>query len=416
MNILVIGSGGREHALAWKIAQSLKAEKIFCSPGNAGMELMGCECVNIAATDAQNLVTFAKKNKIDFAVIGPDAALEAGVADAFAEANIPAFGPTRAAAIIEYSKVFSKQFMKRHGIPTATYASFSNFDAACKHVENGSFPIVVKADGLAAGKGVIICTNATEAYNALHQIMNDKTFGASGNSVVIEEYLEGSELSILAFCDGKTIIPMESAQDHKRAYDNDEGPNTGGMGTFSPSHIYTDSVKKECLENIFLPTVKGLTSEGIVFKGIIFFGLMLTKNGVKVIEYNARFGDPETQVVLPRLKSDLLDIMIACTNGTLDKITMEWDENAAACVVLASKGYPGKVEDGVPISGLSSSTSIIFHAGTKLTGTEIITAGGRVLGIVGRGSTVAGAANDAYNAVKSISFEGMHFRTDIGRK
>jgi len=415
MKILVIGSGGREHALTWKIAQSPKVTKIFCAPGNAGMAMLA-ECVDIQPTNAAALVNFAKKSGIDFAVIGPDAALEAGVADAFAAVNIPAFGPTRAAAIIEYSKVFSKQFMKRHSIPTANYASFTDFNAACEYTENGNFPVVVKADGLAAGKGVIICANAAEAHDALHQIMNDKAFGASGNSVVIEEYLEGPELSVLAFCDGKTIIPMESAQDHKRAYDNDEGPNTGGMGTFSPSRIYTDAVKNECIENIFLPTVRGLISEGIEFKGVIFFGLMLTKNGVKVIEYNARFGDPETQVVLPRLKTDLLDIMIACTNGTLNKMTLEWDINAAACVVMASEGYPGKLNDGFPISGLNSNNNTIFHAGTKLNGTEIITAGGRVLGVTGRGTTVTAAAKDAYNAVKSISFHGAYFRTDIGKK
>jgi len=425
MNILVIGSGGREHALTWKIAQSPKAGKIYCAPGNAGMAEIG-ECVNISATDSQSLVKFAKENDIDFVVIGPDASLEAGVADAFEAAGIAAFGPRRSAAIIEYSKVFSKGFMKRNNIPTAEYESFNNLQSASEYVERtyiekNKFPVVVKADGLAAGKGVIICTNADETRAALKLMLGDKTFGASGESVVIEEYLEGPEISILAFCDGKTIIPMESAQDHKRAYDGDKGPNTGGMGTFSPSHIYSKDVAKECMQNIFLPTVNALIKEGLEFKGVIFFGLMLTKTGVKVIEYNARFGDPETQVVLPRLKTDLLEIMTACVNGTLDKINIEWDENAAACVIMASNGYPGNFTNGFVITGLDTvnNSSIVFHAGTKFADfktKDVVTAGGRVLGVTGKGATVSDAAKEAYNTVSKISFEGARYRTDIGNK
>ena len=352
MKVLVVGSGGREHAIIWKLLQNKKIEKIYCAPGNAGIGQLA-ELVPIGAMEIDKLVDFAKSNSIDLTVIGMDDPLVAGVVDAFEAAGLRVFGPRKNAAIIEGSKAYSKELMKKYNIPTAGYETFDNYDAALEYVKKGDFPVVLKADGLALCKGVLICNTLEEAEAGLKTIMVDKKFGDSGNKVVIEEYLTGPEVSVLSFCDGKTVVPMVSAQDHKRAYDNDQGLNTGGMGTFSPSRVYTDEIAKVCMETIFKPTVDGLNKEGRTFKGIIFFGLMLTQKGPRVIEYNARFGDPETQVVLPRLKTDLLDIFEACIDGTLDKMDIEWYDNAAACVILASGGYPESYKKGYEITALT---------------------------------------------------------------
>ncbi|MBR1442079.1 MAG: phosphoribosylamine--glycine ligase, partial [Firmicutes bacterium] len=350
MKILVVGSGGREHAIIWKLSQSEKAEKIYCAPGNGGISELA-ECVNIGAMEFDKLAEFAQNEKIDLTIVGMDDPLVGGIVDKFEEKGLRVFGPRANAAIIEGSKAFSKEFMKKYNIPTAKYETFDNYNDALTYIKNNSFPTVVKADGLALGKGVLICNDLSEAEAALKEIMVDKKFGESGNKVVIEEFLTGPEVSVLSFCDGKTIVPMVSAQDHKRALDGNKGLNTGGMGTFSPSRYYTDDIAKECMEKIFVPTVEGLNKEGRSFKGIIFFGLMLTENGPKTIEYNCRFGDPETQVVLPRLKTDLVDIFEACVDGTLDKVNVEWEDNAAACVILASGGYPQSYAKGYEISG-----------------------------------------------------------------
>lgn len=419
MKVLVIGSGGREHAIIYKLAQSEKIDKIYCAPGNAGISELA-ECVNIGATDITALVNFAEENKIDLTVVGMDDPLVAGVVDAFEEKGLRIFGPRKNAAIIEGSKAFSKELMKKYNIPTAAYETFDNYDAALNYIKNQELPIVIKADGLALGKGVLICTTMEEAINGLNQIMVEKKFGESGNKVVIEEFLTGPEVSVLSFCDGKTIVPMVSAQDHKRALDGDKGLNTGGMGTFSPSRVYTEEIAKECMEKIFKPTVEGLNKEGRTFKGIIFFGLMLTQKGPKVIEYNARFGDPETQVVLPRLKNDLLEIFEACVDGTLDKINVEWYDNAAACVIVASGGYPESYQKGYEITGLDECKKAediyVYHAGTALKDGKFVTNGGRVLGVTGVGLTLDKAIKTAYNGVAMVNFDRMHFRKDIGIK
>ncbi|HAG04677.1 MAG TPA: phosphoribosylamine--glycine ligase [Lachnospiraceae bacterium] len=419
MKILVVGSGGREHAIIWKLKQSPRVEKIYCAPGNAGIG-MDAELVDIGAMEFDKLVEFAKKNEIDLTVVGMDDPLVGGIVDKFEQAGLRVFVPRANAAIIEGSKAFSKELMKKYNIPTAAYSTFDNFDEAVEYVKKGDFPVVLKADGLALGKGVLICENEESALEGLKEIMVDKKFGDSGNKVVIEEFLEGPEMSVLSFCDGKTIVPMVSAQDHKRANDNDEGLNTGGMGTFSPSRVYTDELAKDCFEKIYKPTVDALNKEGRTFKGIIFFGLMLTKKGMRVIEYNCRFGDPETQVVLPRLKTDLLDIFEACVDGTLDKINVEWEDNAAACVVLASGGYPVSYKKGYEITGLDEAKKLentyIFHAGTAKKDGKFVTNGGRVLGITGVGKTLDEAIKTAYEGVKSVDFKDKHFRTDIGIK
>lgn len=419
MKVLVVGSGGREHAIIWKLLQNKKIDKIYCAPGNAGIGQLA-ELVPIGAMEIDKLVEFAKTEKIDLTVIGMDDPLVAGVVDAFEEAGLRVFGPRKNAAIIEGSKAYSKELMKKYGIPTAGYETFDNYDAALEYVKNGDFPVVLKADGLALGKGVLICNTLEEAEDGLKTIMVDKKFGDSGNKVVIEEFLTGPEVSVLSFCDGKTVVPMVSAQDHKRAYDNDEGLNTGGMGTFSPSRVYTDEIAKTCMETIFKPTVDGLNKEGRTFKGIIFFGLMLTAKGPRVIEYNARFGDPETQVVLPRLKTDLLDIFEACVDGTLDKMNIEWYDNAAACVILASGGYPESYTKGYEISGLEDAAEMediyVFHAGTALKDGKFVTNGGRVLGVTGWAENLDKAIETAYNGVKAVSFKNAHYRKDIGIK
>ncbi len=419
MKVLVVGSGGREHAIVWKLKQSPKADKIYCAPGNAGIA-KDAECVPIAAMEIDKLVKFAKDEKIDFTIIGMDDPLVAGVVDAFEAEGLKVFGPRKNAAIIEGSKAFSKDLMKKYGIPTAKYETFDNYDEAKAYVLSQSVPVVVKADGLALGKGVLICNTHDEAVAALDEIMVDKKFGASGSKVVIEEFLTGPEVSVLSFCDGKTVVPMVSAQDHKRAFDNDEGLNTGGMGTFSPSRIYTKEINDECMEKIFKPTVAAMAAEGRTFVGILYFGLMLTKDGMKVIEYNARFGDPETQVILPRLKTDMLEIMEACVDTTLDKMNIEWYDNAAVCVVEASGGYPVSYEKGFEITGLDEVAKrddiVVFHAGTALKDGKLVTNGGRVLGITGIGKDLDEARKIAYEGVDIVNFEKKHFRHDIGIK
>lgn len=418
MNILVVGGGGREHTIVWKIAQSPKVEKIYCAPGNGGIAELA-ECVDIKATDIDAMVQFAKERQIDLVMVAPDDPLVLGMVDAMEAAGIRAFGPRKNAAIIEGSKVFSKDLMKKYNIPTAAYEVFTDSASAIDYVKRqNSFPAVIKAEGLALGKGVIIAQDLEETVSGICSIMDDKQFGDSGNRIVIEEYLQGPEVSVLAFTDGKTVVPMVSAQDHKRAYDNDEGLNTGGMGTFSPSRLYTDDIAAECMDNIFLPTIKAMQQEGRPFKGVLYFGLMMTKNGVKVIEYNARFGDPETQVVLPRLKTDLVEIMEAIIDERLDTVNIEWDDNAAVCVVLASGGYPTKYQTGYEIKGLETAKDniIVFHAGTKRQDGKIVTAGGRVLGVTAVSATLDQAIADAYKAVESISFQDMHYRKDIGIK
>lgn len=419
MKVLVIGGGGREHALVWKLSQSHRISKLYCAPGNGGIASLA-ECIDIQATDIQGVVDFAKKNQIDLTVVAPDDPLAMGMVDALEEEGLKAFGPNKAAAAIESSKVFAKELMEKYKIPTAKYKVFSLFEAAVLYLDEINYPAVIKADGLALGKGVIIAANREEAESALKSIMVDKTFGSAGNRVLIEEYISGPEVSILAFTDGKTIIPMVSSQDHKRAYDKDEGPNTGGMGAFSPSPHYTPEVASYVEEHIIGPTITAMNKEGRPFKGVLYFGLMLTSEGPKVLEYNARFGDPETQVVLPRLKTDLLDIMEAVVDERLDQVKVEWDDRAAVCVVVASGGYPGSYEKGLTINGLENLENkqdvFLFHAGTRWNGTSLVTNGGRVLGVTALGESLAEAAKEAYNQVDLISFKDMHFRRDIGAK
>lgn len=419
MKVLVIGSGGREHAIIWKLSQSEKVTKIYCAPGNGGISELA-ECVPIKVMEFDKLTQFAKDNLIDMTVVAPDDPLAAGAVDAFEAAGLRAFGPNKAAAIIEGSKAFSKDLMKKYNIPTAAYEVFDNSADAISYIKDqDKFPVVVKADGLALGKGVIIAENFDEAKNAVCEIMDDKVFGAAGGKVVIEEFLTGPEISVLAFTDGKTLKPMVSAQDHKRALDNDKGLNTGGMGTFSPSRIYNAELEKECMENIFIPTMNAMNKEGRTFKGVLYFGLMKTPDGVKVIEYNCRFGDPETQVVLPRLKSDLYEIFDAIIDERLDTVDIEWYDNAAVCVVLASGGYPQKYTTGYEIEGLKQAESlgaVVFHAGTKIEGGKVLTAGGRVLGVTALGEDLDDAIKKAYTYLKPVSFKDMHYRKDIGIK
>ena len=419
MRVLVVGSGGREHAIIWSLKKNGSIEKIYCAPGNAGIGV-DAECVPIGAMEFEKLVDFAKKENIDFTIIGMDDPLVGGIVDAFEKEGLRVFGPRKNAAIIEGSKAFSKDLMKKYGIPTAKYESFSDYDKAKEYLDKQDMPVVIKADGLALGKGVLICTTRDEAETGLKEIMLDKKFGSAGNKVVIEEFLQGPEVSVLSFCDGKTVVPMVSAQDHKRALDGDKGLNTGGMGTFSPSVFYTEEMNQECMEKIFKPTVEAMAKEGRPFVGILYFGLMLTKDGMKVIEYNARFGDPETQVVLPRLKTDLLEIMEACVDGKLADINIEWYDNSAVCVVLASGGYPTAYEKGFEITGLDDIKKrddiVVFHAGTDLKDGKFVTNGGRVLGITGIGKDINEAIKIAYEGVEIVDFEKKHFRTDIGRK
>lgn len=418
MKILVVGSGGREHALCWKIAQSKKVSKIYCAPGNAGVAEVA-ECVDIKAMEFEKLAEFAKEKEIDLTVIGMDDPLVGGIVDVFEEKGLRIFGPRKNAAILEGSKAFSKDLMKKYNIPTAAYENFDDPEKALAYLETAKMPIVLKADGLALGKGVLICNTLEEAKEGVKSIMLDKQFGSAGNQMVIEEFMTGREVSVLSFVDGKTIKIMTSAQDHKRALDGDKGLNTGGMGTFSPSPFYTDEIDAFCKKYIYQATVDAMRAEGREFKGIIFFGLMLTENGPKVLEYNARFGDPETQVVLPRMKNDIVEVFEACVDGTLDKIALDFEDNAAVCVVLASEGYPVKYEKGLPISGLEKfkdqDSYFVFHAGTKLSEGKIVTNGGRVLGVTATGATLKEARANAYEATKWVEFDNKYCRSDIGR-
>ena len=419
MKVLIVGGGGREHAIAWKCSQSKRVTELYAAPGNAGIAQLAT-CVDISVMDAEKLVSFAKEKEIDLAIVGPDDPLVAGVADAFMDAGIRVFGPRANAAIIEGSKAFSKDLMKKYGIPSAAYETFDNADAALAYLETAKMPIVLKADGLALGKGVLICETLDDAKTALREMMVEHVFGLSGNKVVVEEFMTGKEVSVLAFTDGNVVKPMISSMDHKRAYDNDEGLNTGGMGTIAPSPYYTKEIAETCMETIFLPTVKAMNAEGRTFKGCLYFGLMLTPRGPRVVEYNCRFGDPETQVVLPLLNSDLLTIMKACHDETLKDVDVVWSEEACACVVEASGGYPVKYEKGFEIQGLDENGQhdgvIVYHAGTKKENGKFYTNGGRVLGITAKGATLQDALDKAYEAVKEIGFDKMHYRTDIGKK
>ena len=418
MKVLVIGGGGREHAIVLSLAKSDRIEKMYCAPGNAGIAEYA-ECVSIGVMEFEKLVSFAKEKSIDYVVVAPDDPLAAGLVDEFEKAGIRAFGPRANAAIIEGSKAFSKDLMKKYNIPTAAYENFDDPEAALEYLKTAKMPIVLKADGLALGKGVLICNTREEAIDGVKEIMQDKKFGNAGNRMVIEEFMTGREVSVLSFVDGKTIRIMTSAQDHKRAGDGDTGLNTGGMGTFSPSPFFTKEIEDRCMKEIFVPTVEALRAEGREFKGVIFFGLMLTEDGPKVLEYNARFGDPETQVVLPRMKNDLLEVMEACTDGTLDKIELEFEDNAAVCVVLASDGYPVKYEKGFEIKGLDAFKGkddyFCFHAGSKFADGKIVTNGGRVLGVTAKGSDLKEARKKAYEATEWVSFENKYMRHDIGK-
>ena len=419
MKVLIIGSGGREHAIAWKVAKSPKVDKIYCAPGNAGIAEFA-ECVPIGAMEFEKLAAFAKENAVDLTVVGMDDPLVGGVVDVFEKEGLRVFGPRKNAAILEGSKAFSKDLMKKYNIPTAAYENFEDADEALAYLrEKAEFPIVLKADGLALGKGVLICNTLEEAEEGVCTIMLDKKFGSAGNTLVIEEFMTGREVSVLSFVDGKTIKTMTSAQDHKRAKDEDEGLNTGGMGTFSPSPFYTKEVDEFCEKYVYQATVDAMAAEGREFKGIIFFGLMLTEKGPKVLEYNARFGDPEAQVVIPRLKNDIVEVFEACVDGKLDEIDLQFEDNAAVCVVLASDGYPVSYEKGYPIEGLENFKDkdgyYVFHAGTAFKDGKIVTNGGRVLGVTAKGADLKEARANAYEATKWINFENKYMRNDIGK-
>lgn len=420
MKVLIVGSGGREHAIAWKVAQSPKVEKIYCAPGNAGISQVA-ECVPIGAMEFEKLVDFAKEKEIDLTVIGMDDPLVGGVVDAFEAAGLRVFGPRKNAAILEGSKAFSKNLMKKYGIPTAAYETFTDPEKALEYLKTAKMPIVLKADGLALGKGVLICQNLKEAEDGVRELMLDKKFGDAGNEIVIEEFMTGREVSVLSFVDGNTVKIMSSAQDHKRAKDGDQGLNTGGMGNFSPSPFYTDEVDAFCKKYIYQPTVDAMKAEGRPFKGVIFFGLMLTADGPKVLEYNARFGDPEAQVVLPRLENDIVDVFEACIDGTLDQVDLRFDNGrATVCVILASDGYPVSYQKGFPIEGLSSFEGkddyYVFHSGTKFNENgQFVTNGGRVLGVTATGKDLKEARAKAYEATEWIRFENKYMRHDIGK-
>ncbi len=418
MKVLIVGSGGREHAIAWKAAQSSKVDKIYCAPGNAGIAEYA-ECVNIGAMEFEKLADFAEEKEIGLTIIGMDDPLVGGVVDVFEARGLRVFGPRKNAAILEGSKAFSKDLMKKYHIPTAAYENFDNAEEALAYLETARFPIVLKADGLALGKGVLICNTLEEAKEGVRTIMMDKKFGTAGNRMVIEEFMTGREVSVLSYVDGKIIKTMTSAQDHKRAGDGDTGLNTGGMGTFSPSPFYTEEVDEFCRKYIYQATVDAMAAEGREFKGIIFFGLMLTADGPRVLEYNARFGDPEAQVVLPRMKNDLIEVCEACIDGTLDQVDLQFEDNAAVCVVLASEGYPVKYEKGLPIRGLENFKDkegyYVFHAGTKRTDEGIVTNGGRVLGVTAKGRDLKEARANAYEAIKLVEFDNKYYRHDIGK-
>lgn len=431
MKILIVGGGGREHAIAWKLAQSPKIDKIYCAPGNAGIAEIA-QCVALKAEDVAGICSFAEENKIDLTVIGPEVPLSLGIVDALAEKGLKAFGPNRKCAQLESSKSFTKAFLSRHNIPTAGYREFTDVDELKKAAGVFGYPMVIKADGLAAGKGVVIAEDEAAAMKAVDEIMGEKIFGAAGDKIVVEEYMTGIEASMLCFVDGKTIVPMESAQDYKRIFDGDKGPNTGGMGTYSPSLVFNDKLERRIRERILEPTIKGFQKDGLDFKGVLFIGLMITDEGPKVLEFNNRFGDPETQSVLPRMKTDLLDVMHAVVEERLAEQAIEWSDKKAVCVVMASGGYPGSYEKGKPITGLESVDDdiLVFHSGTKLVKNKgslsaesmagsapdniIVTDGGRVLGVTALGSTHEEAREKAYKNAARISFEGAQYRKDIG--
>lgn len=419
MKVLVVGGGGREHALIRKIKESKKVDSIACCPGNGGISY-DAKCYNVSATDIDGVVNLAKEIKADFVVVAPDDPLVAGMVDALNDAGFKTFGPRANAAIIEGSKVFSKDLMEKYNIPTAKYKVFDKAEDVIEYIkEKNEFPTVIKADGLALGKGVIIPETLEDAIDGVKEIMEDKIFGASGNNVVVEEFLTGPEVSVLAFTDGKCVKPMVSSMDHKRALDGDKGLNTGGMGTVSPNPYYTDDVAKECMEKIFIPTIEAMNKEGRTFKGCLYFGLMITPKGPKVIEYNCRFGDPETQVVLPRLKTDIMDIFEAINNETLSELDIEWSDEACTCVIMASKGYPKSYPKGIEITGLTDGQLegvTVYHAGTAIKDGKLVTSGGRVLGVTALGNNLQDALNKSYDAVEKINFDGAHYRKDIGKR
>ncbi len=420
MKILVVGGGGREHAIIMKLAESKRTEKLYCTPGNGGISRYA-ECFDVSATDIDGVVQLAKRLAVDMVVVAPDDPLVLGMVDALNAEGIVTFGPNKAAAIIEGSKVFSKDLMKKYGIPTAAYEVFTEADKAVEYIKSqNSYPTVVKADGLALGKGVIIAQNEQEAVDAVHSIMEDKIFGESGSKLVVEEFLTGPEISVLSFTDGNVVVPMISSMDHKRALDGDQGLNTGGMGTVAPNPYYTEDVAKECMEKIFLPTINAMKAEGRTFKGCLYFGLMATPKGVKVIEYNCRFGDPETQVVLPLLDGDLVDIFEAVYRGTLANVSIRWKNECCSCVVMASGGYPKSYPKGLEMSGMDDKGQVdgvfVYHAGTKYADGKFYTNGGRVIGVTATGETLRAALDKSYAAVKKISFENAHYRTDIGKR
>jgi len=417
MKILVIGSGGREHALIWKLKQSSRVTEILCAPGNGGIAGLA-KCVDIKADDVAALLKFAQENKIGLTVVGPEVPLVRGVVDAFEKAGLKIFGPSKAAAVLEGSKVFAKEFMVRHHVPTAKYLSFDTFEAAVAGLSEFALPVVVKADGLAAGKGVIICSTKAEAEAALSEIMAKKVFKDAGVRVVIEEFLVGEEASILAVADGKDFVILESSQDHKRIFDGDQGPNTGGMGAYSPAPVVTPALMQKIASEVIKPVIDGMKQEGAAFKGILYAGIMVTQQGPKVLEFNTRFGDPETQAVLPRLKSDLVDVMLASVEGRLKGMKLQWDLRPCVCVVMAAGGYPGDYATGKVITGLenTSADAVVFHAGTRQDGDFIVTSGGRVLGVTASGSDIADAIRNVYAAAEGISFDGVQYRRDIGKK
>jgi phosphoribosylamine--glycine ligase len=419
MKILVVGSGGREHVLAWKIKQSPKVKEVFCAPGNGGISELAT-CVDIASDDVLALRDFAIKNKIDLTIVGPEAPLVKGIVDLFQKESLAIFGPTQKAAQLEGSKVFAKEFMKRHNIPTAAFQSFDSLDKAKAYLKNKKFPLVIKADGLAAGKGVVICQNIDEAHQALHQMMAEKIFKAAGEKVIIEDCLQGEEASILAISDGERYVVLDSSQDHKRIFDDDLGPNTGGMGAYSPAPVVTKDLMTSIVFNIIGPTIQGMRKEGMPFQGVLYAGVMVTKGGPKVLEYNVRLGDPETQAVLPRLKTDLVDLCLASSKGQLNSFSLQWDPRSCTCVVMSARGYPGVYEKGKVISGLQDAAklkdTLVFHAGTKKQGQDIVTSGGRVLGVTSLGEGIEKAIENTYRAVEKISFDGCFFRRDIGAK
>ncbi|NWQ43377.1 phosphoribosylamine--glycine ligase [Bacillus sp. EB106-08-02-XG196] len=417
MKVLVVGGGGREHAIVWKLSQSPKIKKLYCAPGNPGIAELA-ECVSIAVSEIEKLADFAKKEQIDLTFVGPEEPLSLGIVNYFKEHRLAVYGPSKEAALIEGSKAFAKELMIKYQIPTAKYAAFTNYEEALDYVRSEGAPIVIKADGLAAGKGVVVAKSLEEAEDALKSMMKDVTFGAAGVRVVIEEFLEGEEMTLLSFVNGSTVKPMVPSQDHKPVYDGDKGPNTGGMGTYAPLSHIDSSITERIIETIVQPTAEAMVAEGVPYEGILYTGLMLTKEGPKVIEYNARFGDPETQVVLPLLETDLVDIVTASLTGELENIEVKWKDKAAVCVIMSSTGYPGPYEKGEVIYGLNQvvNPSIIFHAGTAEKDGEIITSGGRVLGVTAVGETLKEARELAYQSVEKVSFNGAHYRTDIGSK